>query len=371
MPAKKPMNEQVLITGAAGFLGRHVVKAAIEEGLVVRATDRPGADLSWARELGALVTHADLSHRDQVSRLFDEARAVAHLAAVHRLGWDKERLLRANLDTAINVAEEAASAGVAYFVHCSSADTYGACSRVPMREHDPQQPENNYAFSKLATEKALEEIAARHGMPLTIVRPSIIYGPHGIYASGALCALPIILHRRMGFLPRLRGGPLINAVHVEDAAGAIVFALSHPEMAGQVYNVSDDDWLSAGEYMHATVDPLDVNWGSRTVPISKSALSFMSQALALLPGSGFDGFSRRLHSEWEEIVRDQGLRPVFEPSFDKGFASYGSGDHVYDNSKLKEAGYRLRWPCYADGYRATIEWYKRRRWIPRSAKALA
>ncbi len=363
-------NELVLITGAAGFLGKPVVKAAIEAGHAVHATDRPGTDLSWAEQLGARVSTAELSERDQVAGLFDGVSIVAHLAAVHNLGWDRDRLLRANLDTAVHVAQAAASAGVDLFVHCSSADTYGTCTRVPFRELDEQRPENHYAFSKLAAEEALKEIASRANMPLTILRPTILYGPRGIYAAGVMCALPFILHRKLGFLPRFRGGPLVNAVHVDDAAGAIVFALSRPEMAGEAYNVADDDWLSTGDYMYATFDPLDVSWSSRELPMHNSSMRLFSRALGVMPGFGFESLSRLLQRHWEQIVREQELLPGLSPTFDKGFVSYGSGDHAYDNSKLKAAGYTLRWPRYAEGYRATIDWYKDQRWIPRSARDL-
>lgn len=358
----------VLITGAAGFLGRYVVLEALESGFAVRATDLPGKDLEWAAKAGAEVVYGDLLARDQVRPMFKGVKLVAHLAAVHDLAWPRDRLLRVNKGCAVIMAEEAAAAGVKHFVYCSSADTYGTHSRFPVREDFSQRPENNYALSKLAAERAVVEIAESRGLPVTTLRPTIIYGPWCMYAAGMLCAVPIILHRRMGSLPRVEGGPLVNAVHVEDAAGAIVFALPRTEMAGQFYNVADDQWLTSGEFFRHVVDPLEVFWSSRKIKLSNIAMGLGTGLAGLVPSFGFGYATRVLQAEWSKIVREHDLVDALKPTFDKGFLSYGTGDHVYDNSRLKQAGYSLRRPRFDHGYRETVEWYKQRRWIPQSAR---
>jgi nucleoside-diphosphate-sugar epimerase len=367
---KPNSDDRVLVTGAAGFLGQHVVREALRGGLAIRATDLPGTDLAWAGELGAEVTYGDLTLEDQVQPMFEGITRVAHLAAVHNLAWPLERLIKVNLGSAVNVATTAARKEVRHFVYCSSADTYGDSSNIPIKEGYEQRPQNNYARSKLAAERAVTELAAKHRMPVTTLRPTIIYGPAAVYAAGVFCTIPIILHKYLGSLPKVEGGPLVNAVHVEDVAAATVYALDHEEMAGQFYNVSDDHWQTSGEYFHNIADPLEVNWGSLTIHLSASSMALSTRLMEWVPALGFEGLNWILQTEWSQIVKKHGLEPALNPRFDKGFLSYGNGDHVYDNTRLKEAGFELRWPRFDEGYRKTIQWYQDQRWIPASARLL-
>lgn len=371
-PAKKKSaaREVVLVTGAGGFVGRYVIEEALAQGYAVRATDLPGPDLAWAEARGVEVMRGDLTRREQVRALVRGVDHVAHIAAAFDLGMPRLELLRINLNGSVNLAEEAAAAGVRHFANCSTADTYGTHAEITVREDARQNPDNDYAFSKLLAEQAVMRVGQRRGMAVTTLRPTVIYGPGARYTASMFCTLPLIVHRRLGFFFRAAGGPLINAVHAEDVAGAVIFVLGKPGTAGEVFNVADDDWQTMGEYIHNIVEPLDVNWSPFTVPIPTAPLAWLARSLGLAPDGLFALLNRVLQSEWAGLRECCSLEPALNPRFDKGFLSYGLGDHAFDNSRLKAAGYVLRYPHFAAGYRETIRWYREQRWIPESALAL-
>ena len=369
-PASKTTRGTVLVTGAAGFIGRYVVEEALARGYSVRATDLPGPDLGWAETRGVEVLRGDLTRREQVEPLVRGVDHVVHIAAAFDLGMPRQDLLRINLNGSVNLAEAAAAAGVKTFVNCSTADTYGAHDEIPVREDARQNPDNDYAFSKLLAEQAVIRVGQRRSMAVTTLRPTVIYGPGAMYTASMFCTLPLMIHRRLGFFIRATGGPLVNAVHAEDVAGAAIFVLGKPEAAGQVYNVADDDWQTMGEFFHNIVEPLDVNWSPFTVPIPSAPLSWLARGLWFAPDGLFGLINRVLQSEWASVRDSCGLEPALSPRFDKGFLSYGLGDHACDNSRLKAAGYQLRHPHFAAGYRETIRWYCEQRWIPESALSL-
>jgi nucleoside-diphosphate-sugar epimerase len=292
------------------------------------------------------------------------------MAAAYNLAMPRRKLLRINRDGSMILAEEAAAAGIRHFICCSTADTYGTQKEIPVRETCKQHPENDYAYSKLMAEQAVIRTGARRNMPVTILRPTMIYGPRAVYTASMFCTVPFIVHRRLGFFPHFIGGPLVNAVHAEDVAGAAVYALGRKNMAGHAFNVADDDKQSLSEFYYNIVDPLGVNWPPVPVPILKLPMRWACQLCEAVPGSGFDMLNAMLRLEWSQIVSSLDLVPALSPRFDKGFLSYGLGDHAFDNAKLKATGYRFRRPDFVSGYKDAVRWYRARRWIPEAAQLL-
>jgi len=361
---RQDRRDLVLVTGAAGFLGQHVVREAVAQGFSVRATDLPGQDLQWAEDIGAEVISGDLTVREQAGSMVKGVSFVAHIAAAYNLALAREELLRVNRDGTRTLAVEAARAGVRHFINCSTADTYGTHSEVPVKETFQQTPENDYAQSKLEGERVVNEVGAREGMQVTTLRPTVIYGPGSLYTASLFCTIPFIVQRRLGFFPRFKGGPLMNAVHVQDMAGVTVFALPRLEMAGQAYNVADDQWQTVGDFFHNIVEPLSLDRGAFSLPLHPALLMHSSKLLLRVPEIGLASVNRLLQAEWSRIVEAQGLLPALNPRLDRGFFSYGLGDHVYDNSKLKAAGYKFQWPAFSAGWRETVRWYQEQKWIP-------
>ena len=226
---------RVAVTGAAGFLGAYIVRALVARGARVRAVARSAGQLAHLRGIVDDTAAADLT---------DEAAAVAALAGasavVHAAGmyvWrpvadDVQRA--ANVTTIANVMRGAAAHGLKRVVHISSFGVYRMQRYVALPEDAPHidgthDDERGYRASKELGERAALALAERLGVPLTLLRPTGMYG-----ARDALF-VPLIraaLQRRAIARP-LSQFPLVYA---GDVARAAVGALENDYAAGRAYN---------------------------------------------------------------------------------------------------------------------------------------
>ena len=177
---------RVLVTGADGFVGRCVCRTLAAAAFdVVAAVRGEPSDLQLPRAQYRVI--GDLASYSDWSALTAGIDAVVHLAArVHRMGpeaGDDDTYLRHNATPTAALAVAAAAQGVGHFVLMSSVKVNGESTIArPFAVSDVPQPSDAYARSKLAAETALMAVGARTGMPWTIVRSPLVYGP-GVRAN--------------------------------------------------------------------------------------------------------------------------------------------------------------------------------------------
>lgn len=194
--------------------------------------------------------------------------AVIHLAACTQTPSRDDAALSAlrelNVNATLNLARQAAAAGVRRFVFVSSAKVNGDRSQPgqPVTEADPPQPLDAYALSKLAAEQGLRALAQTTGMELVIIRPPVVYGPA---AKGNFAALVQALRR---------GWPLpLGALHnrrsligVDNLADFIATCLEREQAANQTFLVSDGQDLSTTELVRALAPAMGVRAHMLPVP---------------------------------------------------------------------------------------------------------
>ena len=244
---------KVLVTGASGFVGRAVVAALAARGdevyAAIRAADdsADGGTSEHALPHGVtVVRHGDLDAALDWTGLLAGIDAVVHLAGIAHAGPGiaEERYDRVNHRATAALAAAAGDAGVSRFVFVSSirAQTGPAADHV-VSERDTPRPTDAYGRSKLAAERAL----ARSGVPFTILRPVLVYGPGvkgNLRALMRLAALPVPLP--FGALKARR-----SLVSLANLASAIAFVLREPAGAGETYVVADPEPLTIGEIVTA------------------------------------------------------------------------------------------------------------------------
>jgi nucleoside-diphosphate-sugar epimerase len=244
---------KVLVTGASGFVGRAVVAALAARGDAVHAAVRTTADLGnggAARPaFGPHVTvvrHGDLGAPVDWTGLLCGIDAVVHLAGIAHAGPGiaEERYDRVNHRATAALAAAARDAGVTRFVFVSSirAQT-GPAADHAVSERDTPRPTDAYGRSKLAAERAV----ATSGVPFTILRPVLVYGPGvkgNLRALMRLAALPIPLP-----FASLEGRR--SLVSLANLASAIDFVLREAACAGETYVVADAEPLTIAEIVTA------------------------------------------------------------------------------------------------------------------------
>ncbi len=168
----------VAVTGATGFIGRHVVALLLEQGHSVRALVRDGRE---ALPSGAFAVAGEVTDVAALEQALHGAEIVIHLAGVAHTTLtsddERNRAREVNVGGARNVLEAAARVGVRRVVIASSAHVYAGQRGLGVREDAPQAAENLYAETKIEVEKLACEFAQR-SIEVVIGRPSLTYGPN-------------------------------------------------------------------------------------------------------------------------------------------------------------------------------------------------
>jgi nucleoside-diphosphate-sugar epimerase len=217
------------ITGAAGFLGAHLVRGFEARGARVLPLVRTVLDRSPA---GALALDAVLADPAALAGL----DVVVHAAAVrHRHGADAATYRASNVELVEHTLRAAAQASVRRVVFVSSVGVYGFPSRLPVTEEHPYAPRTLYAAAKVEAEMRAQRAARELGVELSIVRPTIIYGPGD--RNGMLDKMAAMIR---GSMYRVvgAGDNVLHHTYVDDVVEGLWLAATCPEAAGDHFIVA-------------------------------------------------------------------------------------------------------------------------------------
>ena len=238
---------RVLVTGAAGFIGSHVVDHCLAAGMQVLATDDLSGGFRANVDPRADWIEGDLRDADFVASLWDGRRFddVYHLAAYAAEGLShfiRAYNYRTNLEASVNLINQAVLNDVARFVFTSSIAVYGA-GQVPMSEEMVPRPEDPYGISKYAVE--LDLAAAHHlfGLEYTIFRPHNVYGERQNVADRYRNVIGIFMNSVLQDAPMPVFGDGLQTrafSHIDDVAPIIARAPAVPASANEVYNIGAD-----------------------------------------------------------------------------------------------------------------------------------
>lgn len=271
----------LFLTGANGFVGRKLAEKLVLEDFTrrvvcaVRRINLPMPAGVEVKELSLPFISFDWTE------LLHDIDVVIHCAArVHVMQENAANSLQAyrevNVNGTLNLARQAAQAGVRRFVFLSSIKVNGEVTQLGRRfcADDVPSPLDHYGVSKLEAEQGLREIEAETGMEVVIVRPPLVYG-HGVKANFAS-----MLHWVK------RGIPLpLGAIHnvrsmvaLDNLVDLLVTCVKHPAAAGQTFLVSDGEDVSTTELLRRAAQAMGKK--ARLLPVP----AFVLEAGATLVG---------------------------------------------------------------------------------------
>ena len=267
----------VLVTGAAGFIGKRLSELLLSSGVQVRQANRTIGISEQSVATGCISDITDWSH------FLSGIDSIVHLAArVHAIKDQTANPLAefrlVNVAGTLNLAQQAAMAGVKRFVFISSIKVNGEQTQIgrPFTEKDRAAPVDAYGISKHEAEGGLRRIAKETGMEVVIIRPVLVYGPS---VKGNFLSMMYWLHKGIP----LPFGAINNSrslVALDNLVDLIITCLHHPAAANQTFLVSDGEDVSITKLLQYTASAMGLS--SRLMPVP----ALMIQIAAKLLGKG-------------------------------------------------------------------------------------
>jgi len=272
---------KILLTGANGFVGSHILDSLRRRGLPVRLLLRPTSDSRFIEPQLPTVERCVGSWSDpQVLRTaLEGVTHVVHCAGLTRARRSSEfHAVNCGLTQALVTAVNERPQQVQRFLQISSlAASHPAPRHAPAREEDPSEPVSEYGKSKLAAEQAVLE---RCRVPFTILRPPAVYGPR----DNAFLFFFQLAKARL--VPKFLGGVQhLSMVLAQDLAEAAATCLSHPKAEGRIYFVASPDVLTPTEFGREVARQMELSTLVFPFPVPLLwPICVLSEGLARLTG---------------------------------------------------------------------------------------
>jgi NAD dependent epimerase/dehydratase len=248
--------KQVLVTGAGGFIGSHLVEALLANGARVRAFIRYTSrrDPGMLRQLSPQdfarleLVSGDLRDENAVRQAVQDCTLVFHLGALISIPYSYLHPLEVastNVMGTLNVLSACRDMHVARVVHTSTSEVYGTALRVPIDEGHPLQGQSPYSASKIGADKIAESFQCAYGLPVVTIRPFNTFGPR----QSARAVIPTIITQAL-VQDQIRLGNLSTTrdfTYVADTVAAFVRAAEAPDVEGGVFNLGTGREISIGD----------------------------------------------------------------------------------------------------------------------------
>lgn len=247
-------NKRILVTGAGGFIGSHLVEKLVESGAVVRAFVHYRGNGSWGwldqspHKKEVEVVAGDVSDRDHIAVAMKGVDVVFHLAALIGIPYSyhaPSSYVRTNIEGSLNILLAARDIGVERVVHTSTSEVYGTARYVPINEEHPLQGQSPYSASKIGADKIAESFHLSFGLPVVTIRPFNAFGPR----QSARAVIPTIISQCMaGETIRLGSmTPTRDFNYVSNTVDAFMRCAEASSAIGRTINIGSGKEISIGD----------------------------------------------------------------------------------------------------------------------------
>ncbi|GGD72561.1 NAD-dependent 4,6-dehydratase LegB [Lacimicrobium alkaliphilum] len=273
--------ENVLITGADGFIGSHLAELLVAKGFNVRALTQYDSQNSWGwlDSIHCLddieVVSGDIRDPFFCRKITEKTDRVFHLAALIAIPYSYKApasYVETNVQGTLNICQAALDNDVKRVVHTSTSEVYGTAQYVPIDEMHPLQPQSPYSASKIGADSMAMSFYHAFGLPVTIARPFNTYGPR----QSARAVIPTIITQIAKGMDSIKLGdvtPTRDFNYVEDTCAALLALSESDKTLGETLNIASGSEISIGDTLNLLRE------------LMKSKVTFLTDQQRLRPGT--------------------------------------------------------------------------------------
>jgi nucleoside-diphosphate-sugar epimerase len=339
----------ILVTGATGFLGSalttELLKCQIGVGQPqeVSRSDAPTLRILARHEKKALqqfgdrveIITGDIIDKEQVQRAIDGVTTIYHCAGrLYHPSVPTTLYYQTHVEgTATLLKACQGQAQLRRLVHISTTGVHGITDTTPVTEDAPFAPTNPYEATKLEGELLALKAHQEHGLPVSVVRPGLVYGPGDLHLLGFFRAI------KKGLFRVIDGGKaLLHPVYINDMVAAMLLCGEQPQAVGRVYSIAGDHPITIRELATSIAHALDQKFPAGSIPLWLANL--VSDIFAITPG---------MRGEHAPLTRSR--------------VKFLTHSRIYDISRARsELGYRPK-VGLEDGMKRTAAWYYEHHYI--------
>lgn len=260
--------KKVLVTGADGFIGSHLVETLLEKGYEVRAFVLYNSFNTWGwldtfpkEKLNQIeIFQGDVRDPNGVKEAMKGVDAVFHLAALIAIPFSyhsPDTYVDTNIKGTLNVLQAARELGIRVLI-TSTSEVYGTAQYVPIDEKHPYQGQSPYSATKIGADRLAESFYRSFELPVTIVRPFNTYGPR----QSARAVIPTIITQLLSGQEAIKLGsltPTRDFNFVKDTAAGFVAIYESEKTIGEEINIATQKEISIGELAKELIRQINPN----------------------------------------------------------------------------------------------------------------
>ena len=268
----------ILVTGATGFLGSALTRELLKQKQEVRILAR---DVDKARtQFGEAVTiiPGEITDATQVQQAVDGVSIVYHLVGrLYHPSVPTELYRMTHVEgTRILLAACQEQPQLQSIVHCSTTGAHGVTGPTPAAEDAPYAPTNPYEATKLESEMLALQAHRTQGLPVSVVRPGLVYGPGDIHLLGFFASI------KKGLFRVIDGGSaLLHPIYIDDMTQAFLLCAEQPQAIGRSYNIAGSSPVTIHQIATAIAHTLGKELPGGSIPLWLANLA--SDIFAVIP----------------------------------------------------------------------------------------
>lgn len=260
-------NKKVLITGADGFIGSHLVEKLLDEGCKVKAFVYYNSFNSWGwldtfpkEKLSQIEVFAgDIRDPNGVRTALKGVDIVFHLAALIAIPFSyhsPDSYIDTNVKGTLNIVQAAKDLNLERILITSTSEVYGTAQYIPIDEVHPRQPQSPYSASKIGADCIAESFYRSFNTPITIVRPFNTFGPR----QSARAVIPTIITQLLNGITEIKLGdttPTRDLLFVKDTADGFVAIAKSDKLIGHDCNIATNSEISIRDITRKIIDQIN------------------------------------------------------------------------------------------------------------------